>query len=409
MDARFLRFTLTTAALLFLLVFSTGTVGATTLKQSALSPVSGVVAHHSTPRQLHDTKLTFSTSKGTHYLYADDGTCPDSIDVYNIGVTLTHVGNYPTTGCNSFFGFGGSSIAIAAGNSTHGPCLIYGNRASAPTNNGFLASYPLNADGSLNSEASQVNTASGGTPVDVVVTANGNVAYEDSEGVDIESFGIGARCALTRLHAISATSQNSITLALLGSDLLTTDLNSNNIIIYKLGSNGSISLLETVVGQISFPDSIAFQTYVKNRQQHYRIFTGQVAYGPPQVQGGDFAKGKGTITFLQGSPASDPGGAGGATVIFDTTHDFLIQGEQFSDSLANYRVNASGLTFVSETHLAHNNTQPSAFAQLGTTLFVDGVYYGDIEACSLTSSGATNCATVATLSNSGVSDGIALY
>jgi hypothetical protein len=409
MDSRFLRFTLITPALLLLLVFSAGTAGATSVKQPAISPVAGAVAHHYTPRQLHVTKLTFSNSKGTHYLYADDGICPDSIDVYKIGATLTHVGNYPTNGCNSFFGFGGSSIAIAAGNSAHGPCLIYGNKASAPSNNGFLASYPINADGSPGSEASQVNTASGDSPNDVVVTANGNFAYEDSEGVDIESFGIGAGCTLTRLHTISAQSQDSITLALLGSDLLTTDLNSNNIIIYKLGSDGSISLLATVAGQIPFPDSIAFQTYVKNQQKHYRIFTGQVAYGAPQVQGGDFAKGTGSITFLKGSPASDPDGVGGATVIFDNAHHFLIQGEQFTDSLANYRVNANGLIFVSETPMMRSDTEPSTFAQLGTTLFVDGTYFGDIEACSLTSSGAANCASVATLSNSGISEGIALY
>ncbi len=407
MRFHFLRLTLIGPILLLLLMLTAGTAGATSISHPSFSLNSAGTSAHPYPREHFKVTPLDMRSSGTHYLYVDDGTCPDFIDAYKTGSTLTHVGNYPTNGCNSYSAFGASIIGIAMKNNSHGPCLIYGNATSSSV--GFMASYPINADGSLGSEVNQVNTASGAVPTDVVVTPNGKFAYEVSKGVDIESFGIGAGCNLTLLHSVSASSQYNLSLTLLGKDLLTSDIQSSDIDTYSLGSRGSITLKATVVGQIAAPDSIAFQTYTKNQKTHYHIFTGQAVDGPPQVQAGDFSKATGKITFLKHSPAQDPNGSDGAAILFDTTHSYLIQAEQFTNSLANYSTNARGVKFVSETSLGSTGEYPTVIVNLGTTLFVDMQLGGDIEGCRLTSSGATGCAVVATLTQSGVSSGMVLY
>jgi 6-phosphogluconolactonase (cycloisomerase 2 family) len=409
MRLHYLRFTLIGPVLLLLLMLMAGTAGATSVSQPAFNLNSaGTSAHHSiyTSRHVTVTPLDMQGS-GTHYLYVDDGVCPDAIDAYKTGTSLTHVGNYPIGACNSYSAFGSSIIAVAMKNSSHGPCLLYGGESSSQV--GLMASYPINANGSLGSEVNQVNTTSGADPTDVVVTPNGKFAYETSKGVDIESFGIGAGCKLTQLHSVSASNQYSLSLALLGTDLVTTDLNTSNIYTYTLGSDGSITLKATVTGQITAPDSIAFQTYKKHHKTHYRIFTGEAVSGAPAVQDGAFNKATGKITFLKNSPASDPSGNDGAAVIFDPTHSFLIQAEQFTNTLANYSTNASGVKFVSETSLGTAGQYPTTLDRLGTTLFVDIQLGGDVQACSLTASGATGCVTVATLTHSGVSSGMTLY
>lgn len=59
--------------------------------------------------------------------------------------------------------------------------------------------------------------------------------------------------------------------------------------------------------------------------------------------------------------------------------------------------------------MAVSGEQPSDFVQLNTKLFVSMILNGDVEACTLTSTGATGCKTVATLtSTSGVEAGMAL-
>src|SRR6202043_1742015 len=98
-------------------------------------------------------------------------------------------------------------------------------------------------------------------------------------------------------------------------------------------------------------------------------------------------------------------GYNGAAVFFDSKDSFLIQGEQFSGTLASYSVLAGtpgtvgSISFKSETPLAVTSNFPSTFAHLGSTLFVDGEYNGDIEACHMSPGGASGCATVAVLTN----------
>lgn len=400
MHSRVLRFAFVGPVLLLLFMLSAGTAGAASQRHPAVNRATYAVPRHSTVH-ISPTVLNMSGS-GTHYIYVDDGTCPDSIDVYQTGTTLTHVGNYPNDACTTIAYFGASSLAVAKANSNHGNCLVLGDPS------GFVDSFSINSDGSLSSEVSHLATASGGFPSNVGVALNGT-AYETNPGYDLESYSVGSGCALTFLQSTPATSQLYVSVTLIGNTLATADLNSGNIDSYHLGAGGAITEISSVVGQIGSPDSIAYEDIPFHHQTLYRLFTGQATFSPPQAQGSRYQKVPGKVTFLGGSPASDPNGSNGAAVTVDESTKVLIQGEQFSSTLANYNVKGPAMSFMSETPMAFFGSAPSLFAQISTTLFVDGVYSGDIEACTLGSGGASGCASVAVLTNNaGVSDGLAV-
>jgi hypothetical protein len=220
---------------------------------------------------------------------------------------------------------------------------------------------------------------------------------------------IVALCAVLRKNSARSVATSSyfiVNFGIAGKVLLAPDLNTSTIATYTLGTGGAITALNTVTGQISGPDSVAVQ---KLPSGAFHVYTGQATGSAPQAQGGKLNSSTGAITFLKGSPATDPSGSNGASVTFDKTHHILIQGEQFSDTLANYTVVKGTLSFKSETTMAVSGESPSDFAQLNSKLFVSMVYNGDVEACTLTSTGATGCKTVATLtSTSGVEAGMAL-
>ena len=399
MRLRFLRLTLIAPALLLLFMVSAGTAGA------ASGPRASVL--YATPRHsvvpVKATTLN-TTGSGTHYLYVDDGTCPDSIDVYKTGSTLTHVGNYPNDGCTTIAYYGSSTLAIAKASSAHGNCLLYGDSS------GYVDSFSLNSDGSIGTEVSHLLTHSGIGPSYVAYSAKSNTAYEANPGGDLESYSVGSGCALTYLQSQAATSQFYISFALDGNRLIVPDLYSGNIDTYTLGSGGSFTYLTSVAGQIASPDSVALQTIkLKTGKTVTRVYTGQATANAPQVQAGKYVKKTGAVKFESGSPASDPNGSNGAAVAIDSAHNILIQGEQYTDALANYNVKGGKISFMSETPLAVGGEAPSNFVQLKSTLFVDAIYNGDLEACSLTASGASGCASVAVLtSTASLSTGMAM-
>ncbi len=375
-----------------LFMLTGGTAGAYSGSHAGINPAAfRAVPRHSKPVHLTVSALNTSSS-GTHYLYVDDGTNPDSIDVYKTGATLTHVGNYPTGGSVMSASFGASNIAVTTG------CLVYGD------GNDFVDSFPINANGSLGTQVSHL--AVSGTPSDIHIKKGSSTAYVNVESSEIASYSIGTGCTLTFEHSVATSSYLFLNFGIAGKVLLAPDLNTSTIATYSLGTGGTITALNTITGQFSTPDGVAAQ---KLPSGAYHVYTGQAIVGAPHAQGGKLNSSTGAITFLTGSPATDPNGNDGASVTFDNTHHILIQGEQLGGTMANYTVKAGVLAFTNETHMAVSGEEPSDFAQLGSTLFVDMVFNGDVEACTLTSTGATGCKTVARLtSTGGVEAGLAL-
>ncbi|MDQ2905369.1 MAG: hypothetical protein ABI456_04155 [Ktedonobacteraceae bacterium] len=412
MHPRYLRPVLTGATLLLLFIMTALPAGATARQdQHPQSRPSSLMAFpHQTIKHIAVSRQQGQIDlKGTNFLYVEDGTCTDAIDVYKIGNPLTFVGNFPNDGCRSFAYYGTQSIAIAEPNHTHGPCLVYGDQ------NGFVDSFPIDpSTGALGSEASHISSAA---PADVHIAENGRIAYVSSPGIDLESYSLGAGCVLTSLVTVP-TSELYISFALASSTrLVTTDQNTGTIDTWKLSTNGGMSIVRSVASQIAQPDAIAIQSIYTRSGLVTNVFTGQATFNPPQAQGGQYTMSSGALKFLHGSPAVDPNPAAsdGAAITFDSTHNLLIQGEQVSGMLGVYSVTTGkpgkpgSMAFMKETPLAVGGESPTAFVQRGSTLFVDGLYNGDIEACSLKTSGVTACTTVAVLTYAtGSSQGIAI-
>jgi hypothetical protein len=399
------------AARLLLVVFAVGIALSSTINNSLAAQKSNRSAFAALPRpgsiHLSVSQRVFSGG-GTHYLYVDDGTSPDSIDVYAVTSTITHVGNFRNNASRNTAYYGATTLAVARANATHGACLLLTD------NNGFVDSFSIKARGGLSPEISHI--ADGGAPEDVAVAKSGNTAYVTTPGVDLESYSIGSGCVLTLLNTLSTTNQQYFSFALPSSTrLVAPDFNTGNIDTYALGSGGTITFLNSVAGQIGSPDSITLQTAQTASGTVTNVFTGQATGSAPQNQGSQYKKKKGSIAFLAGSPSSDPSGSNGAAVTFDSKDSLLIQGEQYTNTLGVYAVTPGvpgtpgSMSFKEQTPMAVSNESPLDFAQLGSTLFVNQTYNGDLEACTMSSSGISGCNTVATLTSiNGIESGLAL-
>ena len=195
MRLHFLRLSFLGSALLMLFMLTGGTAGAYSGSHSGINPATfRAVPRHSAPAHLKVSALDISSS-GTHYLYVDDGTNPDLIDVYKTGATLTDVGNYPTGGAVMSAFLGPTNIAVITG------CLVYGD------GNDFVDSFPINANGSLGTQVSHI--AVSGTPTDIHIKKGTSTAYVNVESSEIASYSIGTGCTLAFEHSVATSSTSS--------------------------------------------------------------------------------------------------------------------------------------------------------------------------------------------------------
>ncbi len=346
---------------------------------------------------IHRGRAAISVN-GDPFLYVDDGSFFDLIDVFQVSTTsITFVGAFPTGGSFSSGFFGTQDIDVTPANGIHTtPCLVY-----IDNSHGFVDSFLINANGSLGTLVSRLPNFN---PIDVHISQNGQLVYVNSLTFSntsrLASYSLGAGCALTA-PATLPTTRFYVSFALASSTrLVTVNSNTGTIDTYTLMTPnvGSISLLKSVPGQITFqPDSVAVQTAGGSD-----VFTGQATFNPPRAQGGQETLSTGAISFLSGSPARDPDpfNSDGAAVLVDSTHSLLVQGEQGSASLVVYSFTASSMALKqNDVFLDFQFAEPTTFAQAGNTLFVNGGVGGDVEACSISSSGVSGCATVAVLSD----------
>ena len=339
---------------------------------------------------------TASVSGDPSFLYVDDGSSFDLIDVFQVStIPISFVGAFPTGGSFSSGFFGTQDIAVTPANSTHGPCLVY-----IDNSNGFVSSFPINANGTLGGRVSHLFNFN---PIDVHISLDGTLVYVNSLSFSNTSrltpYSLGAGCALTALPSLSTTHfYVSFVLPAL-TRLVTVDSNTGHIDTYALTPSGGISLLNSVPGQIFQPDSVAVPTGVSD------VFTGQATNNSPRAQGGLENPTTGAINFLSGSPVRDPDpfNSDGAAVFVDNSDSLLVQGEQGSASLVLYSFTASSMALKqNNVFLDFRFAEPTTFAQRGNVLFVNGGVGGDLEACLISSSGIAfppGCQTVAVLSN----------
>ncbi len=266
--------------------------------------------------------------------------------------------------------------------------LVDSNNFSPP---GYVDSFVINSNGSLSSEVSHVQVAGGGDPSEVHVA--GDIAYVSNPSNDFESYAVGAGCSLSFL-AKSAVNNDNVNFALLGSkELVAPSFNGNAIDVYKLGSGGSITFLASTPSQVSNPDGAAVLKA--------NVFTGAFT-NPAEAEAGRLNKKSGNVTYFSGSPATDPSGIYGVFELVDKADGLLIQGQFSSSSLGVYKITtgkSGSLSFFQHTSLV-NGDFPQDLVQLRKTLFLNGAFNGDIEACTVSNTGVSGCASVAHMTSS---------
>jgi hypothetical protein len=411
MSLRFVRPFTVGAILLLLLIMTASPSVAASRQQPATKPPTPQMTfgHFTTVHVTANAVLPTSPDSGPHYLYADDGTSPDSIDVWKIGTTLTHVGNFPDNANNDSGIYNATSrLAVATADKAHGNCLLQadGNNDSPP---GFINSYPINSDGSLGSQVSHLQAQTTGGPTgDVHVS--GDTAYLDNQNADFESYSIGTGCVLAFEHSAPQTG-TVVDFALLGKELFAPNCSTDSFDIYKLGAGGTITSLNSTPSQASCPDGVAAGSVKTKTGTVNNVFSGQSITSPATVEGGQLDKKTGVVTYLTGSPATDSSGQLGLATVYDSNDGLLISGEAFSNAVGVYTVkHGKPGTPGSISFLAHvalpSSSEPEVLVQFHETLFVLS-FNGVVNSCMLAKTGVTGCAVAATTTSASLASGLA--
>lgn len=313
-------------------------------------------------------------------VYAQDGTCPDGIDVFQqTGSTLTWLQNVQV-GCSAGTFFGTRHLLVR----NNGTCLIFSS-----TGDGTVYSLAINSDGTLNpTPVSSVYV--GGFPGDL--GANGSTIVESNSNSDnptptFDTFSLGSGCTLTLLAQSSTGTENDINIAVSGTLITSADYNSGNVVVYSVNSSGVATEISSTPGQIVNPDSVALMGN--------NIYTGQATFSPPQVQG-MFSSG---FSPIPGSPVTNgnPNSSNGSAIaVWDGR--WVLQAETFSGRIAWYSPNP--MAYGGDTHLQVND-DPVQILAAGHYVLVAQAYGGDLEACHVTLVKVSGCRTVASLTGAG--------
>lgn len=325
------------------------------LLAATLSPLGGVVAA--------------ASSATIHYIYADDGLCPDTID-----------GSQPQV--ESF------TINPATGTLT-------------------LASTVSALSGDPTAAAKDIRISSNGNLVYVSITPGTGTPG------NLSSLALGAGCMLKldqQLHVPTQT-YNSI-LLISASRLVAINLSKHGIDTHALTPTGGITFVNSVSSRLSGTDGVADQTFVtKAGKQTTILYTGQfrLSIKPgSNAQAGQYTPSTGAFSPLAGSPQKDPGGFSLDYLLFNTANHSLIGTESFSGSLGIWSAARTTFTFFGHVALPGGVSEPTTMAQIGTHLFVIGRGTGNsvIVGCTIkpVAPGVTNCAIAANLS--GINDSV---
>lgn len=337
-----------------------------------------------------------------HFLYADDGTCPDGIDVFKVsGSTLTLVENI-VAGCSGGNNlFGAHRLAVTKKTSSGPACLFFassGNGVSGTVNSFAIAS----STGKLTPKTS----VSGGTdPTDLLVV--GRILIEtDPDGLAFNTYKIKTSCALTALLSNSTGSEFDINIAQLhGTAVASADVSTGNIVTYHLNTTtGAMTEVHSVAGQIGHPDSLAVQTASSSSGQVINVFTGQSTLSPPQVQAAQATSTGSALSAFSGSPVTDGDGSSSNGIGVLVAGRLLLQLNNESSQVAWYGFTTGkpgvpgSIAYGGDTALT---ASPTEMTQLGSTLFVAMWTAGVVDACAVGAGGVSGCVAAATLSTNG--------
>jgi hypothetical protein len=351
----------------------------------------------------------------SHYLYAEDGTCPDGVDVFSLSGTNPSLVQHVQVGCATVSPLSGAhQLAVTKSTGAHGPCLIIadaGNRVinsfAIDSRTGLLAG-PLSA------------VPGGSSPTDIRISPDANTAFAMSAGT-LFVIRIGSACGLTEAKTNGIASRGLIALETSNTLATTTD----TIDTYSIGADGSLTQVGSVPDQLQVVQyhrtlaGVDVMSVSTTAGTVRNLYTGSMASGgsnPTMAQG--FQATPKSLTPLFGSPAVDSGFSyalnGGPIVMADQDHMLLIQanpdnGLGAGNVVGWYTVTAGTPGFPGRIALGGNTplaagaggNVPVLMARLGAALYVGEQSNGEIDACQVSTAGVSNCRQVATLTGAG--------
>jgi hypothetical protein len=373
--------------------------------------------------------LSASLGPGTHYIYAQDATCPDGIDAFQVsGTTLTHIQTVGV-GCSGSHFFGQHHLAVVRKPSN---CLLLTD------GDGNVYSFTIAPDSGLlsTSPASSANIGTTDFPTthfpggDLVVA--GSTVLVGRLG-EIDVLAVGGGCALTLESQNSTGSEIDVNLALYDAiTVVSADANSGDMVAYTLQPNNTLMETANDPGQIfasgtngSGPDSVAVV--------YGNVYTGEATDIPPHAQGFSFDGSR--FTPVAGSPlqSADPLTSNGAAVAGSANNHILIQANQFSGQISWYslaggggRMSSGGDTPLQNPGAADHHCgssaaagcsdslpvlEPTQVTVAGNNLLVAQRSGGDLEDCALAPDNVYDCHSIATLTGafSGVGGSAAIF
>ena len=347
-----------------------------------------------------------------HYIYAQDGTCPDGIDVYRVtGTTLARV-EHVRVGCDKKETTGDHRLAVVA---TPAHCLIFADSESGKLYSfeilgGLLTRSPISSV-SLNAAGPGDLAVAGSTVfvsnsfqhmLDVATVVSGCVLVRDSEASTLDS---------------SDGSELDYDIALENpTTMVSTDYVSGDMVAYALRTNKTLKEVVNDPGQLVGPPSYGPQgvalTDLDKSGSAAVVFTGYVGpgrdgagLGRPEVQG--FRLTSSGFTPLVGSPAtsSDHHSSDGYIVALSPHNRLLLQADG-SGQISWYSYTEHTVAYGGDTSLAGKlkpnyppDAYPTELTVAGDNLIVAG--QGELQDCALAPDGVSGCKTIATLTGAG--------
>lgn len=332
--------------------------------------------------------MSGSFGPGTNYVYAEDGTCPDGIDVYKVtGKKLTHLQNVQV-GCSETVYYGAHHVDVVRAPQD---CLIYSSSGE-----NTVYSFKIHPKtGELS--AKPAGSVAVDDPQDI--TSAGSTAFVSSPSASIDVLRVGSGCALTLTSENSTNDEQDVNIGLAGpTTVVSADIFSGDMVAYKLHKNGKLAEIASDPGQLPAPDGIAVANGGRD------VYTGSASgFNPAEAQG--FSYVDNAFTPLPGSPqtSSDQSSKFGIAMVAATKYHLLAEGD-ISGQISWYKLGRK-MSYTGDTALADPTGQPTDFALRGDNLLVAQTYGGDLEDCTLATDNVSDCHTVATLTGAGSGNG----
>ena len=225
------------------------------------------------------------------FLYAQDGTCPDGIDVFKLsGTKLSHVQTVKGVGCVVTTWYGSHHLAVVT---KPADCLIYTDQQD-----GLVRSFKISAmTGKLTSKpAGSANV--GGGPSDLAVS--GSTVFESDPNNSIDVLTVGSDCHLSIDSQNSTSGERDFDIAAVNSKtVVSADNNSNLLVAYTLESDGKMTETIRHSSQIFDPQGVALYS----TSSGLNVYTGQATTSPPQTQGPRSRPARSRLSSTAPSPA----------------------------------------------------------------------------------------------------------